>query len=185
MSEPLEIHVNRTRPNVLEVPDMHVTDRDFAIEVVNGGKPAHVHLNVDDDLLAILDVETGNHFVPRENTLRFPVQVGEGRRPVRGKLKVSTGYGSESRFIELRVTERSDDDQVTVDETLAEPSDRSRDPDVASSLVGDLGAVGAVAAAVVVLLAAAALVGSITSPILGVGTLLAGLLVVLAVYVLL
>lgn len=182
MSDSLEIHVNRQRPNVLEVPEMYVADRDFAIEIINDGKPVHVHVNLDDELLELLEVDTGNHFVARENTFRLPVTVRDGARPVRGKLKISTGYGSESRFIELRVVEPTDDDRVVVDAELSEPPDRRQESELTPRIVGEIGAIALLGVALIALLVAASIVGTVTSPVIGVLAVVVGLLVVVGVY---
>ncbi len=182
MPDPLEIRVNSPRPNVLEPPESFVADREFSIEIVNEGKPVHVHLNLDNDLVEIIEMETGNHFVPREDTYRIPVTLLEGRRPVRGKLKVSTGYGSESEFIEIRVVEPSDDDRVTVDETLAEPQREPREPAVPAGVLSEVGMIALVTIAVIALLVAAVIVGSVTSPIWGALAVVLTLSVVVGIY---
>lgn len=179
----LEIHVNRPRPNVLEVPELFIAERPFAIEFVNDGKPVHVHISLDEPLAEILELETGNHFLPREETFRLPVRIRDGRRPVRGKLTVSIGYGSESRFIELRIVEPSEDDRVHVDEDLAEPSGRRPGPTLSSRIVGEIGLIAIAIIALVALLVGAAIVGTVTSPALGILVVALALVVVAGVYV--
>lgn len=182
VADPLEIHVNRRRPNVLEVPELFVADQDFAVEVVNAGKPVHIHLNLDDDLLEVLDMETGNHFVPREDTYRLPVRVRGDNRPVRGKLNVSTGYGAESRFIELRVVEPDEDERVTVDEQLAEPSGRAPQPTWSARIVSEVGVVALVVIALVALAVGATIVATLTTPVLGGLLAVAAMLIAVGVY---
>lgn len=182
MPDSLEIHVNRKRPNVLEVPEMFVADDAFDIEVVNAGKPVHVHLNLDDDLDEVMELRTGNHFVPREDTFRLPVRLRDGKRPVRGKVHVSTGYGSESRFIEVRVVEPQREDSVIVDDTLATPSGRPQKPALSAHLVSDAWAIALVLLAIVALFAGAAIVAALTSPVIGALVVIAALLIAVGVY---
>lgn len=183
MSDSLEIHVNRPRPNGLEVPERFVAEHPFAIEFINDGKPVHIHLSLDDPLTDILSLETGNHFLPREETYRLPVQIQEGRRPVRGKLTVSIGYGAESRFIELRVVEPDDDDQVQVGETLAEPSGNQRNRTLLSQIVGEIGLIALAVIALLALIVGAAILGTVTNPIVGIVMVVLAVAVVLSVYV--
>lgn len=182
VSDSLEIHVNRIRPNVLEVPEMFVAERDFVIEIVNEGKPVHMHLNLDDDLVNVLALDTGNHFIPREDTFRLPVGVKDNQYPIRGKLTVSTGYGSESRFIEMRVVKPSEEDKVMVDDTLATPSGRTQGSPLTSRIVGEIGVIALVVVAVLALLIAGVIVGTVTTLWVGILAVVIGLLVVLGVY---
>ncbi len=182
MPDPLVIHVNSPRPNALEVPEMFVADREFALEIENEGKPVHVHLNLDDDLEEVLELETGNHFVPRENAYRLPVALRDGRRPVRGKLKVSTGYGAESRFIEVRIVEPDPDDQVTVDASLAQPQREATEPAVPAGVLGEVGMIALIGISLVALLVAAVIVGSVTAPVWGALAAVLGLSVVAGIY---
>lgn len=182
MSESLEIHVNRKRPNVLEVPESYTTDSDFRIEIVNAGKPVHLHLKCDDDLAKALALETGNHFIPREDTYDIPVRLRETSLPIRGKLKASTGYGSESRFIEVRVLEPEKDDEVTVDEQLAEPSGRERKPTMASRIVSEVGVIALIFLAVLALGAGALILATVTEAVFGVLLVVVVVAVVAGIY---
>lgn len=183
VSDPLEIHVNRPRPNDLEVPERYIADRDFALEIVNEGKPAHMHINIDDDLLDVLSLETGNHYVPRDESFRIPVSVDLDTQPVRGKLTVSTGYGAESRYVEIRVVEPPEDEQVHVDEELAEPTGREVKTPLTARIVGELSVIAIVAIAILALILAGVIVGSVTSPMVGAIAVILGVLVVGLVYV--
>lgn len=127
-SDVLSIRLDRTQPDAIEAPGTFTVSDDFTIEVTNEGEPIHVHLTCDDDIAPAVDFETGNHFVPRKGTYQVPVTVLADDRPKRGRVRVSVGYGSETAYVELRVVEPASDDEVRVDESLAEPPSRA-DPD--------------------------------------------------------
>lgn len=182
VSDTLEIHVNRERPNVLEVPDTFETSTAFSVEIVNDGKPVHLHLNYDDDLAAGLSMETGNHFIPRDNVYRLPVHVEPDARPFHGKFQVSIGYGAEKRFIEIRVPEPEVDTEVRVDAELAEPSGRPRPPPTTDRVI-DLGILALLGVALLALVAGALIVATLVTPLAGALLVIVALLLAAGVYV--
>lgn len=185
MASTLEVHVNRERPNVLEVPNTFDTTGDFTIQVENGGQPVHLHINVDDDLLAGLDLETGNHYIPRESDYQLPVTVDRDARPFMGKCRVSIAYGSETRYVEIRVNEPEGPETVAVDESLSQPPQRPETPSVDERILGDTAMVGLLFLAFLALIAGGVILASITSPIAGVVLVIVVLLLAVAVYLML
>lgn len=185
MQDHLEIHVNRETPNVLEVPPIFETTTDFLIIVQNEGQPVHLHINCDDDLLPGLDIETGNHYIPREAEYEIPVSIDSDRRPFRGKCRVSIAYGSETQYIDVRVNEPDRPETVTVDESLAQPPQRTDQPTLAERIVSDTTMLVLLFLAIVTLLAGAIVLGSVTAPIIGLALVIIVLLLAVGVYMLL
>lgn len=184
MARTLEVTVNRERPNVLEVPDRFETTTDFAIRVSNEGQPVHLHVNCDDDLLAGLSLETGNHYIPREDEYRIPVTVEPTVRPFQGKCRISIGYGSETRYVDVSITKPDQPEAVTVDESLAQPSRDPSPPTLAERILSDTLMLGLLFVAFIVLIAGAIVLASVTTPILGVIVVIVVMLLAVGVYLL-
>ena len=185
VADTLTIAVNRGRPNTLEVPETFEAADSFVIEIVNDGKPTHVHVNHDDDLSAGLTMEIGNHFLPREGVRRLPVEVNDAARPMHGKLRVSTGYGSETRFIDLRLPRFDEERSVQVDATLAQPTPREPVQPGLLENVEHIGILGVLAIALLAIIAGALVVASIGTPFLAVVVILIALILAVAVYLVL
>lgn len=185
VADPLELHVNRVRPNVLEAPEVFETTGDFAIEIVNDGKPTHVHLNLDDDLSPSLSLEVGNHFIPREGVERLPVDVDASAAPSHGKLRVSVGYGSETAFVDIRIVEPDQDQSVTVDERLAKPPTREPQPEPLLARLDDIGLIAFLGIAVLALIVGAMIIGMVTTPAIGIILVVIAVLLMVTVYILL
>ncbi|MFC7045832.1 hypothetical protein ACFQH6_10820 [Halobacteriaceae archaeon GCM10025711] len=120
MTDTLPVHVNRDGVNTL-APETDVFEAtgSFAIQLQNHGAPTHVHLHIDDDLSAVAEVETPNRYVERESTAVVMVRVTGSRRPVRGRLEIVTGYGSETAYVTVSLTNPTEEKQpVDVDENL-------------------------------------------------------------------
>ncbi len=184
MAETLEVYVNRDRPNVLEVPTTFETTGNFNIVIDNEGQPVHLHLNVDDDLLEGLNLETGNHYIPRDGEYRLPVQVNQEKRPFMGKCRISIAYGSETRYTEIRVTEPEQPTSVQVDESLAEPVVRPESPSIEERLVSDTVILGLLFLAFLALIAGAVIVASLTTPLAGVILVVVVIIVAIGLYLL-
>ena len=185
VTDSLEITVNREQPNVVEIPETFTSERDFSIDITNEGKPVHMHINCDDDLARGLVVETGNHFIPRHSAYQIPVRIKEDERPFHGKCKVSIGYGAQTKYVEIRVPEPSHDHRVTVDESLAQPPIR-RDPEPSiADYLGDVSMVGIGVLGLLGVLLGAFILGTLTTPMVGVLTVIVVLLVGTGIYLLL
>ncbi|WP_336359138.1 DUF7524 family protein [Haladaptatus sp. ZSTT2] len=122
MSDTLPVHVNRGRLHALETPDSFETGESFTVNLVNHGEPVHVHLHLDDALSEVATLEAGNHHVKSASTRPVRISVFDGKRPVRGKLKVVSAYGAETKFIDVNIAEPTVEKQpVEVDESLGKP----------------------------------------------------------------
>lgn len=126
----LDVHLNRDAPHSIEVaqPSFEV-DSDFDIVLRNHGAALHVYINLDDDLATVAELGTANHYVDEEAVRRVRVHVEELGRPVRGRLKIVTGYGSETEYVNLAVVSPGTNERrVRVDERLGEPQPKPEEP---------------------------------------------------------
>lgn len=185
VSDSLEIAVNRAHPNAVELPETFTSPRDFSFEIHNDGKPVHLHINCDDDLLAGLQLETGNHFIPRHSTYQIPVRIREDQRPFHGKCKISIGYGAETKYVEIRVPEPERDERVTVDSSLTQPPERPPPRRDYGEVLGDVGLVGVGILALIGLGVGGIILGTLTTPIVGLLSVIVVLLVGTGIYLLL
>ena len=122
----LAVDLNRDGPHSIGVESgaIHV-EGPFEIVLENHGSALHVYLQLDDDLAGAVELSAVNHYVDKESIRRVPVDVDESAAPVRGRLKIVTGYGSETEYVTIGVEERDDSkERVDVDESLARPRPR-------------------------------------------------------------
>ncbi|WP_225334650.1 DUF7524 family protein [Halomicrobium urmianum] len=136
MPDTLPVHVNRQSLHSLEVPASFETDDSFDVRLINHGEPVHVHLHLDDSLSEIATIEATNHYVDADSQRPVGVTLRE-EGSVLGKLKVATGYGAETRYVDVRITEPTEEqDEVRVDESLAQPQpDAGTDDESTGSLL--------------------------------------------------
>lgn len=130
MPRSLSVHVSDD-----ELHDITVETRSFEtagpfdVELVNHGRAVHVHLNHVEGLERGATLEATNHYVETETVRSVRVDVVDEALPVSGKLKIVTGYGAETAYVDVTAREADHrDDSVDVDETLAEPPDADRSP---------------------------------------------------------
>lgn len=124
----MPVHINRQTLHSLEVPEEFEADGPFHVDLINHGEAIHVHLHIGDDLSDNATIEANNHFVDGEARRRIPVELsGDGELPDRGKLKVVSSYGAETRYIDIVVNDVDDGDSgVEVDESLAKRQQPTR-----------------------------------------------------------
>lgn len=177
MSEILTVHVNHDRPQAIEAEtDTFRTDGRFVVALENHGRPVHVHLHLDDALSTVASLETGNHYVDGNSVTEIPVAVEGSRRPVSGKLKVVTGYGARTEYVDVELIEPEEaDEHVRIDETLARPKRESGEPDAGPLGTSPVGRNVAIAALGGFALLLAVAVASVTAS----GTVLVGSFAVL------
>ncbi|MEF8789955.1 MAG: hypothetical protein V5A61_07500 [Haloarculaceae archaeon] len=120
MTDRLVAHINRTGIHSLEVPDAFETEGSFVVDLRNGGEATHVHLHLDDGLSEVARLDAGNHYVAGDSSREVRVHVSPGGEPVRGKLKVVTAYGAETRYVDVSV-EPGRTGSVAVDPELSKP----------------------------------------------------------------
>lgn len=153
MTRALGVDVNRSGLHTLDAPTAFEADGPFAVELQNHGESTHVHLNLDDRLSNIARIEATNHYVEEDETRRIEVQA---RDPevwpsdiVRGKLKVVTGHGRETHYVDVEFDRTPDKEPVEVDPDLSNPA-RTESAEISPMLralpVGVLGAVAIILA---------------------------------------
>lgn len=160
------------------------TAGDFSVELDNGGQATHVHLHLDDELATVARIRDGNnHFVEAEKSVLVPVTVEDGRRPVTGRMKLVTGYGAETRYVEVSVIEEEEPDTgVRVDESLGV----KRAPEPAPTSPGiSVGTVALVALALLALVLAGGVALLAGGPAVAVGAAVVLLAVIVALYLVL
>jgi len=186
VTDELPVHISRDELHALEVPAAFETDGSFDVRLINHGGSLHVHLHLDDALSEVASIDASNHHVEGESERRIRVDVAPDRLDdgdVRGKLKIVSAYGAQTRWIDVRLDAPDEPDgTVEVDESLATPPPR-QEPDgglVAGSvldspelLVGGLAVLAALVAVVAALLLQETLV------IVGAFAVLAGVVVAL------
>lgn len=125
MTDELPVYVNREGVRELEVPDTIEATDSFDVRFVNHGEALHVHLNTGEGLSRVVTVDAGNRHVPGngERRVRIDVDVtaldGES---VFGTLELSTGYGAEQHQIDVEVRDPAvTRTTVDIDGTLTEP----------------------------------------------------------------
>ena len=180
MPATLSVDLNREKLHDVAVADDFETTSGFVVELVNHGEAVHVHLHLDDDLSRVARLDETNHFVEGDKRRRVAVDVAAVDEPVRGKLKVVTGYGANSVYVDVEVKpERPKKDAVEVDERLSKPPQREEGNDrpsvgalLASGSIRAVVAVLAVAVLAVALAVAVALSVSDPAVFLGVGVVI-------------
>lgn len=134
MPDTLPVHLNRESLHSLDVPEAVETDGSFDVVLANHGEAVHVHLHLDDALSRLASLDANNHYVQAESERPVRVTVHE-QGAVRGKLKVVTGYGAETRYVDVDVTEPApSEERVQVDESLAKPAPKEPEDDGAGPL---------------------------------------------------
>ncbi|WP_135534503.1 DUF7524 family protein [Halostella pelagica] len=123
MPRTLAVHVNDETLHAITVETRSFeTAGAFDIELVNHGRAVHVHLNLMEGLERGATLEATNHFVETETVRRVALDVVDGALPASGKLKIVTGYGAETAYVDVTAREAENSvDAVDIDETLAEP----------------------------------------------------------------
>jgi len=117
----LPVHLNRTDIHSLEVPNEFDATGSFDVQLINHGEALHVHLHLDDSLSSVASLDATNHHVRAETDRLVRVTV-DGDGPVRGKLKVVTAYGAETRYIDVYIPEGgTENEPVIVDDDLSKP----------------------------------------------------------------
>ncbi|ELZ91439.1 hypothetical protein C440_14034 [Haloferax mucosum ATCC BAA-1512] len=149
---PLSVTLNDERPHDLSVAPSFSTVDTFAVELENRGQAVHVHLHVDDELSRVASLTEGNHFVSAGQTKLVDVFVSPPPEPVTGKLKIVSGHGSETVYVDVTVSPREGGKPpVEVDETLSKPRSPEPEPSVTERLADALPSIDARAVPLVLL----------------------------------
>jgi len=157
----LAVELNGDAVHSIRAPGRFATTGHFAIALENLGRSTHVHLHFDDDLDRVCSVGETNHFVDGESTKRVHVTADAVDGTVTGKLKIVTGYGSNTRYVDVEVEPAPETQtrQIPVDERFSKPPERTPAPPLGqrvASTVAGLVERGGLPAAVLGFLAVAA-----------------------------
>jgi hypothetical protein len=119
----LSVELNGDAVHSIRAPDRFEATGSFAVTLENKGRSTHVHLHFDDDLDRFTSVAETNHYVEDEAIKTVYVSVNGPTEPVRGKVKIVTGYGSNVRYVDVRLDppEAADTERVVVDESFSKP----------------------------------------------------------------
>ncbi len=130
MRDELPVHVNRQEIHSLEVPATFEADGSFDLVMINHGESSHLHLHLDDELSEVARIEATNHYVEGDSRRAVRFHVNEEALtadPIRGRLKVASGYGAKTRWIDVElVSPEESGGSVRVDESLGQPQPREQ-----------------------------------------------------------
>lgn len=122
MPASLRVDLNGSELHDIDAPNEFTVSRPFTVELVNHGEAVHVHLHLDDDLSRIARLRAGNHYVEADATQDVWVDARSVDEPRSGKLKIVTGYGAETRYVDVTIEPgEPQKEPVDVDETLSKP----------------------------------------------------------------
>ena len=160
----LAVELNGDAVHSIRTPDRFATSGHFSVALKNLGQSTHVHLHFDDDLDRVCKIAETNHFVDGESTKRVRVTTDEVDEEITGKLKIVTGYGSNTRYVDVTVETPPEtaSERVTVDERFTKPPERRPDPPLGQQAANALTGVverGGLPAAILGLVAVVAGVG--------------------------
>lgn len=179
VTDDLVVHLNREGPHAIAVePRTFEADGSFDVVLRNHGTALHVHLHIDDALSRRATLGNANHYVDEEAVRRVRVTVAEPLEPTEGRLKLVTGYGSQTAYVTVSLDDGDPEPgRVRVDEALGTP--RSEPPPEPLVDADDLPVVALGGVAVLVAVVAAVLIGG-TAGVLGLLIVLVGLAVAVA-----
>lgn len=183
MPSDLPVHVNRGQLHSLDVQPSFEGHGPFDVRLVNHGESLHVHVHLDDGLSRVAAIDAANHYVEQDSTRVVRVDVNEdalGEEPIRGKLKVASAYGAETRWIDVELTEPTPEETpVQVDESLAKPRPEPERSPSPTLLRPEVGVIALGFLALVVALGVALTVGNTPPLLVGALVVLGGVLVAL------
>lgn len=139
MPPALPVELNRRSLHSIDVAGEFETSESFSVVLTNHGEAVHVHLHLDDELSRAASIPAGNHYVDAESTESVSVTTNVVDEPIRGKLKVVTGYGAETVYVTVTVLPRIEESStVEVDESLSRPQRPEPEPSAVESVAGSL-----------------------------------------------
>ncbi|WP_458206390.1 DUF7524 family protein [Haladaptatus sp. NG-SE-30] len=170
----LPIHINREGLHDIDVAPSFEADDSFTISLENHGAPVHAYVHLDDELSQVATLEATNHYVEAETTRHVNVSVHDW--PSHGKLKVATGYGAETAYIDVDIVEPDGQNgTVLVDESLSKPQRRpSETESEPSELIRNLPLLVLGAFALILVIGVGAIVDGVVA-VFGALVILAGL----------
>lgn len=123
MSESLSVSLNDDRLHEIRTATAFEATESFPLLLKNGDAPIHVHLHLDDALSEVATIPANNHYVDADSTRQVTVEVRDDARPVEGRLKIVTGHGAETAYVDISLVEPAErEDAVDIDGALAAPA---------------------------------------------------------------
>ncbi|WP_410765070.1 hypothetical protein [Haloferax sp. DFSO60] len=121
-NESLTVTLNEERPHDLSVTNSFSTTDTFAVVFENLGQPVHIHLNLDDTLSQVATLSSGNHYIEGDEEMAVEVFVTPVEESVHGRLKIVSGYGSETAYVDVTIEPGpGSKPRVDIDDTLTQP----------------------------------------------------------------
>jgi hypothetical protein len=125
VTDELPVHVSRDELHSLDVPASFEAEGPFDVVLVNHDEAVHVHLYLDDALSEVASIDASNHYIDGESRRAVRVHVDTAAlpdQPVPGKLKLASGYGAHTRWVDVELSPPDDGtSEVEIDESLASP----------------------------------------------------------------
>lgn len=122
----LQVELNREKPHSIAIDtNVFQTDGSFDVLITNHGSAVHVHLQLMEELAEYTTIPTSNYYIEADEEQRARVTVRDGPRPLSGRLKIVTGYGSNTEHVTVELREQTEEDTgVQVAEELGRPQPR-------------------------------------------------------------
>jgi hypothetical protein len=132
-----QIHINRNRVNSIEFDNPEITvplkpgdECSFEISIINYGYPTHVYLSVSESLKDNVTFLHDNPYIANQEWIPIVVTLPANTKQARGKIKVTTGYGSHSEtfnmFIGVQQASFRLKPVIEIDEGLGTPGSYNR-----------------------------------------------------------
>lgn len=176
MSASLPVELNRRSLHSIDVANEFEASESFSIDLRNRGEAVHVHVHLDDDLSRAASIPRGNYYVGTRSTESVAVTTNVVDEPVRGKLKIVTGYGAETAYVTVTVVPGAEETPtVEIDESLSRPQQPEPEPSAMETLSASAagpGATLAVAAGVVLIALAVGFYLQSAAVLVGVGVVI-------------
>lgn len=104
MGDTLVVGVNRdTLHGITPESIRFETTDEFTVRLDNHGRATHVHLALDGGLGRAASLPEANHFVETDGTVDVDVDLHSDLRPTKGRLKIVTGYGANTEYVNVIV----------------------------------------------------------------------------------
>lgn len=128
----LQVTLNQEKPHSIAVDSgLFQTNNSFDVVLTNCGSAIHVHLQLTEDLADYATIGTSNYFIEEEGTQRARVTLENSTRPISGRLKIVTGYGSNTEHVTIELVDATEEDTgVQVAEELGQPQPRTPSPSI-------------------------------------------------------
>lgn len=124
----LQIELNEEKPHSIAIDtSVFQPDSSFDVLLTNHGSAVHVHLQLMEDLADYATIPTSNYYIEADASQRARVTIQDAPRPISGRLKIVTGYGSNTERVTIELREKTEEQTgVQVAEELGKPQPRQQ-----------------------------------------------------------